>query len=577
MNEEIFNCEILEAIFGTKLVDSQLLKNQIKSNSSNFLAELESYRIFDEDETKIIDVIENNYEKYSRFIIDQLSSYYFQMPIDMAIATKQQETINSLFLNVAERLGFDSGLQAQINSDLENIANKLNRRFTFDTAALIHLIEASKGSNIQLEEGFQRRSSKNKRQILRQKEDGSYYLAEITGSRGIDTYTLGNSIPTINITKKVTNIVDGISIKEERTMTKTSVDSNRNIYLPSYPGAKDILETNSTDVIMKQVMKNLFDNLELCVDTYKFFYTNDEGAAIRNNAILADDSEFEFYYRINKRNLSHLLGIQRGEILSETTKRYFAKVGKDGTVYYPVNENSSSFNILKALLKNKERIIADGGLVNDNGKIYQLFPWKKIILKTSSFMRGDFFKTCFCLVKLDRGINARNEKFASVSSTKYDENMTCSKFDARKVLRDLINIARKNKDFIFRTFIEDFDRNGNFLGYIPQSIDTGKAENIVTNNRERIQTLNRFRNALQGSGADGGSVVKSIENENMGKRIFSPVEQALTHINISSGLNVGMQISKEALAFEQSLKDMLNNELDKDIQKILTPTNKKRK
>lgn len=63
----------------------------------------------------------------------------------------------------------------------------------------------------------------------------------------------------------------------------------------------------------------------------------------------------------------------------------------------------------------------------------------------------------------------------------------------------------------------------------------------------------------------------------MGKRIFSPIEQALTHINISSGLNVGLQISEQAYAFEESLKSMLGEELDKDLQRILTPTSSKRK
>ena len=171
------NLDVLEAIYGTKFMDTEFLKKQIRTNSSNLLSELESYRIFDEEETKVIDVIESNYKKYSMIIINELSKYYFQMPIDMAIATKEQSKIKSLFLNASERLGFDSGLQAQIDSDLEKIANNLNKRFTFDEASLVHLIEASKGSNIQLEEDMQRRSSRNKRQILRQREDGTYYLS----------------------------------------------------------------------------------------------------------------------------------------------------------------------------------------------------------------------------------------------------------------------------------------------------------------------------------------------------------------------------------------------------------------
>ncbi len=571
--ETELNLDVLEAIFGTKFMDTEFLKKQLRTNSSSILSELESYRIFDDAETKVIDVIENNYKKYSKIIIDELSKYYFQMPIDMAIVTKEQSKIKALFLNASERLGFDSGFQVQIDSDLEEIANKLNKRFTFDEASLIHLIEASKGSNIQLEEDRLRISPRNRRQILKQRDDGTYYLSEIADTKGINTYTTGRNIPITTITRD-----------DSRTMYKTTVDDSSNLKLSSYPGGKDLLGITSTDEIMKEIMKNLFDNLELCVDTYKFFYTKNvddplkNSVSVQNTAILADDSQFDFYYNINRWNLPHLLGVQKGETISETTKKYFAKVKPDGSVYYPIDENSSAFTILKTLLENKDRIIADGGLVEENGKTYQLLPWEKIILKTSSFMRGDFFKTCFCLVQLDHGLNSSNEKFASISSTKYDDDMVNNRFDAKQVLRDLINTVKQRKDFIFRTFVENYDSEGNFLGYVPQSIDTGKAESIVTNNGERIETLNRFRNALQGdSGNSGGGIVQSIENENMGKRIFSPIEQALTHINISSGLNVGLQISEQAYAFEESLKSMLGEELDNDLQKIFPSTPSKRK
>ncbi len=67
------NLDVLEAIYGTKFMDTEFLKRQIRTNSSNLLSELESYRIFDEEETEIIDVIESNYKKYSRIIINELS------------------------------------------------------------------------------------------------------------------------------------------------------------------------------------------------------------------------------------------------------------------------------------------------------------------------------------------------------------------------------------------------------------------------------------------------------------------------------------------------------------------------
>lgn len=550
--------EILETILGTENITDEMIIDQIKNNSVDLLSELETYKIFGEEATDTSNKIQNILKKLSKIIINKYSKIYFDMPIEIAIATQEQEKIKSVFLNVAEELGFDQGLQNQINSDLEEISNKLNKRFTFDEASLIHLIEASKGSNIQLEEGIKRYSNKGKRQILKQKEDGTYYLSE---SKETDMYTSGKKIPT-----------QQIKINEERTLTKTTVDEQKNILLSAYPTGSELIGTKSTGEILKEVMTALFENLELCIETYKFFYTGNKtinNNTIKNNVVLADNSEFEFYYMINKENLPHLLGIQKGIILSKSTINFFSEIDKSGRVYYPINEHSSALDILKAIIKNKTRIIENRGLIEENGKLYQLLPWEKIILKTSSFMRGDFFKTCFCLVELDHGINSKNEKYASISSTKYNEDMTNNKFDARRILKDLINTSKQSKDFIFRTFINNIDRNGNIKGYIPQSIDTGKAENIIISGlNQRLKTLDRFRYALQNN--SGSMIAQSIENEKMGKRNFSPIEQALTHINISTQLNINPQLSKEAYM----IREMLEEELQKDV-KTLTNSRKK--
>lgn len=307
--------EILETILGADHITDEIIKNQIKTNSIGLLSELETYEIFGEEATDTSEKIKKMLKKYSAIIIREFSKCIFKMPIEMAIATQEQEEIKSVFINAAEKCGFDEGLQNQINSDLEELANKLNKRFTFDEASLIHLIEASKGSNIQLEEGTKRYSNKGKRQILKQKEDGTYYLTE---SNDINTYTTGKKIPT-------TAGNDGRTIK-------TTVDEKKNILLSAYPTGSELIGTMSTDEILKQIMTSLFENLELCIETYKIFYTKDNSrsldnsTAIKNNVVLADNSEFEFYYMINKQNLPHLLGIQRGMNLSQATINFFAEI-----------------------------------------------------------------------------------------------------------------------------------------------------------------------------------------------------------------------------------------------------------
>ena len=559
-----YNLDILEALYDDKAMDIEFLKDEIKHHSCEFFADLDAYRIFGEEETGVIEELESEHKVISRYIIDELSQRYFQMPIEMAIATKQQDVIKKLFFDAAYRMGCDEGLQAQINSDLDAIANKIDNRFTFDESALVHLIEASKASNIQLEEGIVRRSQRNKRQILKTDNDGKFYLAETTPDTNVHIYSDGYSIPT-------RSYVDRFGVEKVKTV------ASERVVLSAYPGYNNIGSEVSSEDALKEVMKNLFDNLELCVDTYKFYYTNNKDAtlgvttAVQNTAVLADDSTFDFFYKINSRNLPHLLGIQDGSILSSEAMNYFAEVGPRGTIVFPVNEHSSALDILKTLLKNRERIIADCGLVNTPNGVFQLMPWEKIILKTSSFMRGDFFKTCFCLVKLDRdkGIYSRHESFMTIASTKYGESMVNNSYDARTVLRDLIYTAKQKKDFIFRTFVEEYDMSeGMFVG-IPASIGTGKAETIITKDGQRIKTLDRFRRILAAN-ADDGSVVKSIENENM-NRIFTPEEQALASIDLDGHLGIGASLSPEAHEFELQLREIIDAELEDDLRKIILP------
>ena len=537
------NIDVLKAVLNTEIINVSDIKSILKGESNDFFQELEDYRlILDKEETEVIDELEKIYPKISLYIIEKFSQFYFHMPIEMAIATKEQEIISSLFLDASQKMGFKNPrLQSQINSDLEEIANKLNKRFTFDSAALIHLIEASKGTNIQREELRRRYSKKRKPQILGQNPDNTYKWVE---SYDEEKYTSGKPIPANHLEEK------------------------EQIMLSSYPGASDMITTETTNDIMQKLMKNLFENLNLCFETYKVFYTkeNKDDIAISNHAILANDEEFDFNYIINNRNLPHLLGIPPASSLSQDTLNYFSN---------ELTPTSNALDVLRALILNQNRIIADGGLMELNGKFYQIFPWEKIILKTSSFMRGDFFKTCFCLAELhDRHIASPKEKFVSISTTKYDETFTDHKFNAKTVLRDLLLTARQSKDFIFRTFLEEQDRNGNSI-YIPQSIMTGKAENIlVGKDKDRLKTLDRFRYALDGEDTNP-KIVQSIENENMGKRIFTPIEQALTHINIGVGLGTSIELSEEAIRVEEEMREFLDQQLNIDIERIIAQPNKK--
>ena len=85
MNSE----SVLQTIFGAKIIDMEFLKQMIRYNSSYLLSELETYSLLDEDNQTLAS-FENIYKSLSKIIIDALSNFVFQMPIEMAIATKPQ-------------------------------------------------------------------------------------------------------------------------------------------------------------------------------------------------------------------------------------------------------------------------------------------------------------------------------------------------------------------------------------------------------------------------------------------------------------------------------------------------------
>ena len=69
---------------------------------------------------------------------------------------------------------------------------------------------------------------------------------------------------------------------------------------------------------------------------------------------------------------------------------------RDGSLI-TLSQNSSSLDVLGVIYENQKNIIESGGLYEENGKKYEIINWEKVILKTTSFMRGDFFKTCFLI------------------------------------------------------------------------------------------------------------------------------------------------------------------------------------
>lgn len=482
---------------------------------------------------------------------------------DFVLVNYSQENI---FLKLEKYLN-EKGIPQQFKSDIytniKELAERLNKRFCFDEVALINLIEASSGSNIILEEGRKRRNDDK----IVTSNNGSYDF-EISKTKQIYTH-------------------DGSKILSPGGQDRKEKE---NIQIASFPLGNKFA---SSDNAMRKVMEILFENLNLCIETYNSIYSSGKNT-VENTALLSDGTIFDFKYIIHEKNIPHLLGFSGGKSLNPKVieilnyiaklnnkpKRNLFKNGKNVEELIQLSDKSGALDVLNVIYANQKNIIESGGLYEENGKKYEIINWEKVILKTTAFMRGDFFKTCFCLARLApyRYLVDPTEKggFVSITSTEYSKDLNSSR-SSRSVLNDLLNTRRQTKDFIFRGFKTTNE------GSVINSLVTGKAETIhVGKNNELLKTLQRFRELFASSTNDGygmqqeeiknknsgmpfstnlqdkseliGAIVEEVENEKFIRK-FTPQEQAELGISISRDLSLIPHISFEAMDVLQNVHD----------------------
>lgn len=552
--------EILKDIFGMSLLDAKKIENEIIYNFNEVMTKLDEYKITYTGDVNImfaIKTIENyivdSYNRISSIIINNICLKYCGKNIEMTLASEDIDKIKLIFERYCKLNNYPIELQNKIMSDIEEKAMAFSKRFTFDDISLINLIEAAKGSNIV-------------------KEEASNRSAILAQTKGKDTYHF-KELPRIKITPDMTEEEKNQKIKEQSQVftiggkipeprsEENRLEKNK-IFLKSYPGYSEVLETRSRDEIMKELIGNLFDNLNLCYDTYQKYYLDGNNKAIENDVELADGTIFPFKYVLDTKRIPHILGIPKAEYLSEKVRKVLG-----------LSESAGADKVLLALIKNQKYIIAEGGLIEENGKVYQMLPWEKIILKTSSFMRGDYFKTCFCLVKLKEGhyLEKPNEEYATIAATKYGQDFISKKLTITGILNDLILTKKQSKDFIFSGFLLD-DKTGM---YVPDTLITGKAENIkVGKDNEKLLTLQKYRKIFGDN--DGCQVVKRIMNENEDRQ-FTPEEQALIHLTTSSSLGLPAKVSEEAIKLEFSIQQEIEQILKTNLEELITTNNQKRR
>lgn len=504
--------------------------NQIELKLQSFLDDFKDDSTIKSDVEELQTMIANIYFNKINKIINRFSYDTYNKSIDFVLMNYNEENILLNLEHYLKENGIPNELRCDIFDRLKQLSNTLNKRFSFDEISLVHLIEASIGKNIITEEGSKRI---NDDKVLHQSSDGYEYMA----SSDKKVFTTTN--------KEITDL-----------------KSKEDIRLESFPMG-NIISIDSTNNIMNKLLKVLFENINLCFETYNSIYTSGDNI-VTNEAKLLDGTTFPFIYYINEYNIPHLLGIpnpKRGNVSQKQLDilNNFKDVNEKS-----LSTESSALDLLIFIFKHQDKIIELGGIYEENGKKYELLNWEKIILKTSSFMRGDFFKTCFCLVKLapDKYLVDRNNKggYVSISSTEYDKELSTSK-SSGNILNDLLKMRKKKRDFIFRGF--KMDPSGNQR---VNSIATAKSETIrVGSNNELLKTLERYREMLEtGTGSEmgqegikGGSsskafpenkeyishIVEEIENENYIRK-FSTQEQLELALSLEKDLSLKTDLSK---------------------------------
>lgn len=504
--------------------------NQIELKLQSFLDDFKDDSTIKSDVEELQTMIANIYFNKINKIINRFSYDTYNKSIDFVLMNYNEENILLNLEHYLKENGIPNELRCDIFDRLKQLSNTLNKRFSFDEISLVHLIEASIGKNIITEEGSKRI---NDDKVLHQSSDGYEYMA----SSDKKVFTTTN--------KEITDL-----------------KSKEDIRLESFPMG-NIISIDSANNIMNKLLKVLFENINLCFETYNSIYTSGDNI-VTNEAKLLDGTTFPFIYYINEYNIPHLLGIpnpKRGNVSQKQLDilNNFKDVNEKA-----LSTASNALDLLLFIFKHQDKIIELGGIYEENGKKYELLNWEKIILKTSSFMRGDFFKTCFCLVKLapDKYLVDRNNKggYVSISSTEYDKELSTSK-SSGNILNDLLKMRKKKRDFIFRGF--KMVPSGNQR---VNSIATAKSETIrVGSNNELLKTLERYREMLEtGTGSEmgqegikGGSsskafpenkeyishIVEEIENENYIRK-FSTQEQLELALSLEKDLSLKTDLSK---------------------------------
>lgn len=328
-----------------------------------------------------------------------------------------------------------------------------------------------------------------------------------------------------------------------------TIDDMRIANFPTVVVENYVFECFSSNKVPNEVKQRLIavalDNLQLCYDMFNSYY-NSGNMSLTTYLNMSTGNQIPLDYSLEEDNIPHILGIppshrkdKKGNIvglnLPVTTLK---RLGLNETDF------SSAKKILEIILERKDDIINSlGCFTGEDGILYEMLPWEKIILKTNAFIRGDFFKSTSFISGINPDsylISSDGEKdkvnAVAINSAYFGESAVNQQVPNIHETSPLIiggtfargrnSLLQKNKDLILKGLIAQFDHDRIKRIKGVQTNESFIGERLIKSDGIPIKTMNKPSYLLEGANPSSAGIVTSVENP-LGYREYSIDELVL--------------------------------------------------
>ena len=341
--------------------------------------------------------------------------------------------------------------------------------------------------------------------------------------------------------------------KDDTVEFLRTIDDMRVSNFPTGDVEDYIFEVFSSDKVPKEFKENLIaivlDNLKMCYDLFKSYYKNNS-IDITTYLNMSSGDTIELNYSFNEENVPHILGIPPTNEYVTSTKSHTGtmKLPQETMDFLGIH-NCSAINVLEAILENRDKIIECCGVVRrEDGLLYEMLPWEKIILKTNAFLRGDFFKTTSYISSLNplsymfspsfdsKGNLIEDVNAVSLNSTLFNRSIINQPptdvfqksplVKGEKFARRFNTVLERDKDYILKGLIAamENDRITRIKSVKTNEIFMG--QRIKTTDGTPVRSLNKLLYMLQNVKPEQGGIITSVENL-LGQKEYSIDEMIL--------------------------------------------------